>query len=171
MSGKPARVRVDIENASGEKVPTKAALKLWIGAAIGARRSKAEISVRITDADEIKTLNQQYRGKDYATNVLSFPADLPPELNLPHLGDIVICAEVVEREAREQNKSSEAHWAHMLVHGTLHLLGYDHIDDSDAEIMEALEIDILRALNFENPYLADFSVENTNAEDVGVNHV
>ncbi|MFT3929643.1 MAG: rRNA maturation RNase YbeY [Spongiibacteraceae bacterium] len=160
MSGKPVRLRVDIDNASGKKVPTNAAIKQWIGAAIdrhgensGARRDKAELSVRITDADEIKMLNQQYRGKDYATNVLSFPADLPPELKLPHLGDIVICAEVVEREAREQNKTSEAHWAHMLVHGTLHLLGYDHIDDAEAEIMEALEIDILRELNFANPYV------------------
>ncbi len=155
MSGKPARVRVDIENASGEKVPGNAAFKRWISAAIGARRDKAELSVRITDAEEIEMLNRQYRGKDYATNVLSFPADLPPELKLPHLGDIVICAEVVEREARAQNKSSEAHWAHMVVHGTLHLLGYDHVDDADAEIMEALEIDILRQLNFANPYLED----------------
>lgn len=153
MSGKPARLRIDIENASGAKIPANAAIKLWIGAAIGEHRNKAEVSVRITGADEIKTLNQQYRGKDYATNVLSFPADLPPEIKLPHLGDIVICAEVVEREAREQNKMSEAHWAHMLIHGTLHLLGYDHIDDAEAEKMEALEIDILRALNFANPYI------------------
>ncbi|HET8711081.1 MAG TPA: rRNA maturation RNase YbeY [Spongiibacteraceae bacterium] len=152
MSGKPAQLRIDIENVSAAKAPTKAKLKQWIAAAIGSRRDKAEISVRITDADEIQTLNREYRGKDYATNVLSFPADLPPELKLPHLGDIVICADVVEREAREQNKSSEAHWAHMLVHGTLHLLGYDHIDDVEAEAMEALEIDILRELNFDNPY-------------------
>jgi probable rRNA maturation factor len=155
MSGKPIRLRVDIENVSGEKVPGNAKLKEWITAAIGDRRDKTEVSVRITDADEIKALNRQYRGKDYATNVLSFPADLPPELKLSHLGDIVICAEVVEREAREQEKPSEAHWAHMVVHGTLHLLGYDHIDDADAEIMEALEIDILRELNFANPYLLE----------------
>lgn len=159
-SGKPARLRIDIDNVSGQRAPTKAALKQWIEAAIDEHRrkardhrDKAEVSVRITDADEIKMLNQQYRGKDYATNVLSFPADLPPELELPHLGDIVICAEVVEREAREQNKTSEAHWAHMVVHGTLHLLGYDHIDDAEAEIMEALEVDILHALNFANPYV------------------
>lgn len=152
-SSKPARVRVDIDNVSGAKVPGNAALKQWISAAIGNRREKAEVSLRITDTNEIKTLNQQYRGKDYATNVLSFPADLPPELKLPHLGDIVICAEVVEREAAEQHKTSTAHWAHMVVHGTLHLLGYDHIDDADAEIMEALEIEILSTLNFTNPYV------------------
>lgn len=164
MSGKPARLRVDIDNVSGEKIPASAAIKLWIGAAIGDRRDKAELSVRITGADEIKALNRQYCGKDYATNVLSFPADLPPALKLPHLGDIVICAEVVEREAREQNKTSEAHWAHMMIHGTLHLLGYDHIEDADAEIMEALEIDILHALNFANPYIGK-------VEDCGVDHV
>jgi len=165
ISGKPVRLRVDIENVSGEKIPKNAAFKLWIGAAIdghrhkaGERRDKAELSVRITDATEIKMLNQQYRGKDYATNVLSFPADLPPELKLPHLGDIVICAEVVEREAREQSKPSEAHWAHMVVHGTLHLLGYDHIDDAEADIMEALEIDILQTLNFANPYVEHTSL-------------
>ncbi len=153
MGGKPARLRIDIENASGKKVPGRTAFKRWIGAAIGERRDHAEVSVRITDADEITMLNRQYRGKDYATNVLSFPADLPPELKLPHLGDIAICADVVEREAREQNKSSEAHWAHMVIHGTLHLLGYDHVDDADAEIMEALEIEILRTLDFANPYI------------------
>lgn len=158
MSGKPAQLRIDIENASGTKVPTKTKFKQWIAAAIGDRRAKAEISVRICDADEIKMLNREYRGKDYATNVLSFPADLPPELKLPHLGDIVICAEVVEHEAREQHKPSEAHWAHMLVHGTLHLLGYDHIDDADADIMEALEVDILRGLNFANPYITEDDV-------------
>lgn len=168
MNSKSTRVRIDIDNVSGKKVPANTALKQWITAAIGSRRDHAELSVRITDADEIKMLNQQYRGKDYATNVLSFPADLPPEIKLPHLGDIVICAEVVEREAREQNKTSEAHWAHMVIHGTLHLLGYDHIDDVDAEIMEALEIDILRSLNFANPYLEH---ADQIAEDDSVNHV
>jgi probable rRNA maturation factor len=163
---KPARVRVDIENVSGAKVPSNTVFKQWISAAIGKRRDNAEVSLRITDANEIKMLNQQYRGKDYATNVLSFPADLPPELKLPHLGDIVICAEVVEREAAEQHKTSTAHWAHMVVHGTLHLLGYDHIEDADAEIMEALEIDILCELNFANPY----SLEHK-TEDERVNHV
>lgn len=149
---KPARVRVDIDNVSGAKVPSNTAFKQWIGAAIGNRREKAEVSLRIAGEDEIKMLNQRYRGKDYATNVLSFPADLPPELKLPHLGDIVICAAVVEREAVEQHKTSIAHWAHMTIHGTLHLLGYDHIDEADAEIMEALEIAILRELDFANPY-------------------
>ena len=159
-------VRLDFENASAQKAPAKTAFKQWISAALKTRRDKAELSLRIVDADEMRELNNRYRGANYATNVLSFPADLPPELKLPHLGDIVICAAVVEREAEEQHKASTAHWAHMVVHGTLHLLGYDHIDDADAEIMEALEIQILSELNFANPY-----IENTDAEDDVVNHV
>lgn len=143
---------LDIDNVSGRSVPRDEALQRWVAAALATRADAAELSLRIVDSGEIAALNQRYRGKDYATNVLSFPADLPPELDLPHLGDIVVCAEVVEREALEQHKTSDAHWAHMIVHGTLHLLGFDHIDDADAAEMEALEIEILRTLNFPNPY-------------------
>lgn len=157
-------VRLDIDNASAHQVPANAAFKRWVSTALATRRDRAELSLRIVDSAEMRALNHQYRGADYATNVLSFPAELPPELQLPHLGDIVICAEVVEREAREQHKTSAAHWAHMIVHGTLHLLGYDHIDDADAALMETLEIEILQQLNFANPYLA-------NAEDGSVHHV
>ena len=113
---------------------------------------EAELSIHITDRDEISELNQTYRDKAGPTNVLSFPAELPEELGLPLLGDIVICAPVVEDEAREQGKSLQAHWAHMIIHGTLHLLGYDHINDDDADIMESLEIDILQSFGFQNPY-------------------
>lgn len=146
-------VRLDLENASAQKIPSKVAFKQWVTTALKTRRDKAELSLRIVDDEEMRELNKRYRGADYATNVLSFPTDLPPALKLPLLGDIVICAAVVEREAEEQHKASTAHWAHMVVHGTLHLLGYDHIDDADAEIMEALEIQILSELNFANPYL------------------
>jgi probable rRNA maturation factor len=146
---------LDIDNVSSRTVPDNELLESWVRAALESRRADAEISLRIVDINEISALNQQYRGKDYATNVLSFPTDLPPALKLPHLGDIVICAEVVEREAVEQKKSAQAHWAHMLVHGTLHLLGYDHIDDDEALVMETLEIEILHALNFDNPYLGE----------------
>lgn len=146
-------VRLDFENASAQQAPSKAACKQWVSAALKTRCEKAELSLRIVDSDEMRELNKRYRGADYATNVLSFPADLPPELQLPHLGDIVICAAVVEREAEEQHKANTAHWAHMVVHGTLHLLGYDHIDNAEAEIMEALEIAILSELNFANPYM------------------
>lgn len=146
-------LELDIQQAcSGANIPAEAEFEAWIRAALAGERDDAEVSLRVVDPAEITALNHQYRGKDYATNVLSFPADLPEELNLPLLGDIVICADVVEREALEQHKTSRAHWAHMVVHGTLHLLGYDHIDDDEAEHMESREIDILQQLNFPNPY-------------------
>jgi probable rRNA maturation factor len=144
---------VDIQNASaGAALPPPERLEQWLHAAIAPRREDAELSLRIVDEAEITALNARYRGKDYPTNVLSFPADLPAVLDLPLLGDIVICAGVVEREAREQHKPLEAHWAHMVIHGALHLLGYDHIDDADAETMEALEVEILQQLHYPNPY-------------------
>jgi probable rRNA maturation factor len=153
---------LDIQNAGGGAAsPPPEMLEQWVRAALDGRREEAELSLRIVDEPEIAALNAQYRGKDYATNVLSFPADLPPELQLPHLGDIVICAAVVEREAREQHKTSAAHWAHMVVHGVLHLLDYDHIEDADAAEMEALEIAILQQLAFSNPYeTAEDSTQN-----------
>lgn len=98
------------------------------------------------------TLNRDYRGKSGPTNVLSFPADLPPELALPLLGDIVVCAPVVAREAAEQGKPLAAHWAHMAVHGCLHLLGHDHVEEADAVAMETLESTILAQLGFPCPY-------------------
>jgi len=151
---------LDIDNVSTCNIPSDALLERWIRAALDTRRSDAEIALRIVDEAEIADLNREYRGKDYATNVLSFPADLPPELNLPHLGDIVVCAQIVEQEAATQQKTPEAHWAHMVVHGTLHLLGYDHIDDDEADAMEQLEIDILRTLNYPNPYQESDSVDH-----------
>ena len=135
-------------------LPDEAQLCQWVEAALQAAEHHAdtEISVRITDAEEIVQLNRDYRGKDYATNVLSFPMELPEELQLPMLGDIVICAQVVADEAKAQDKALTAHWAHMLVHGTLHLLGYDHINDDEAEVMEALETEILAKFGFPDPY-------------------
>jgi probable rRNA maturation factor len=115
-------------------------------------REQVEISVRLVGDAEMTRLNETYRGKKGATNVLSFPADLPPELELPLLGDIVICAPVVAAEAEQQGKSASAHWAHMIIHGTLHLLGYDHIEEDDANTMEALESAILGQLNYSCPY-------------------
>ncbi|MBB3046946.1 putative rRNA maturation factor [Litorivivens lipolytica] len=147
---------LDLQNASSVSAPPSLAdFERWVGAALHGRRDEAEVSIRLVDEDEGAQLNAQYRQKDYATNVLSFPADLPPELGLPLLGDLVICAGVVQREAIEQGKPEIAHWAHMVIHGTLHLIGYDHIDDADAEVMEGLEIGILETLEFPNPYLAN----------------
>ena len=116
-----------------------------------------EMTIRIVDAEESQALNRDYRAQDKPTNVLSFVFEQPPGLaemgeSLPYLGDLVICASVVKREAEQQKKSLEAHWAHMIVHGTLHLQGYDHIEDNQAEEMEALEIKIMQALGHQNPY-------------------
>ncbi|SFM72981.1 rRNA maturation RNase YbeY [Halopseudomonas yangmingensis] len=111
-----------------------------------------ELTIRLVDAEESRTLNRDYRGKDQPTNVLSFPAELPPELDIPLLGDLVICVPVVNQEAAEQHKLPEAHWAHMVIHGCLHLLDYDHIEDADADVMEALEVRLLAELGFPDPY-------------------
>jgi probable rRNA maturation factor len=135
-------------------VPAPASFRRWVEAALrGARRRKAtELSIRIVDTAEGRALNRDYRGKDYATNVLSFPVELPPGVDLPLIGDLAICAPVVAREAAEQGKDPRDHWAHMTVHGVLHLLGYDHIEDAEAEAMEALETRILAGLGIADPY-------------------
>ncbi len=113
---------------------------------------EVELTIRLVDSEEIRTLNRDFRQKDKTTNVLSFPFENSVELDVPLLGDIVICAEVVYNEAQIQHKDPEEHWAHMVIHGTLHLLGYDHIDEKEAEEMEALEITILTDLGYTNPY-------------------
>ncbi|OZB61114.1 MAG: rRNA maturation RNase YbeY [Lysobacterales bacterium 14-68-21] len=138
-------------------VPSAASFRQWVEAALrGAKRRRAtELSIRLVDADEGRALNRDYRGKDYATNVLSFEADLPSELKLPLIGDIVICAPVVAREAAEQGKATRDHWAHLTVHGVLHLLGHDHIEETEAAAMEALETRILAGLGIADPYTTD----------------
>lgn len=145
------QVDIDIQ-VDSDTLPSDDEVHRWVAAAVADRLAESEVSVSIVDAETSQRLNGQYRGRDYPTNVLSFPADLPEELGLPLLGDLVVCAEVVEREAREQGKTSQAHWAHMLVHGTLHLLGYDHIEDAEAEQMEALETKIITGFGFAPPY-------------------
>lgn len=111
-----------------------------------------ELTIRIVDSEEIQSLNREYRGKDKPTNILSFPSDLPDFVDLPLLGDLVICLSIIESEAIEQEKLLEAHWAHIIIHGCLHLLGYDHINDEDANIMEPLETQILNTLGYKDPY-------------------
>ena len=135
-------------------VPSAASFREWANAALAGakRRRQAELSIRIVDAAEGRELNRDFRGKDYATNVLSFPAELPPGVQLPLIGDLAICAPVVAREAAEQGKPPRHHWAHMTVHGVLHLLGYDHIVDAEAEAMESLETRILAKLGIPDPY-------------------
>jgi probable rRNA maturation factor len=146
--------QIDIEsNSQNQQVPAMADLEHWISAALQSQEFvDAEVSVYIVDEDEGQELNAQYRGKDYPTNVLSFPADIAAEVGVPLLGDLVVCAPVVAREAQEQGKTLQAHWAHMLVHGTLHLIGFDHIEDDEAETMETLETQIVTGLGYPAPY-------------------
>ncbi|MCC1496533.1 rRNA maturation RNase YbeY [Alcanivorax sp. 1008] len=142
-------------------LPAAGMVQLWAQTAARlAGGAVGEIAIRIIDESESQSLNHDYRGKDYPTNVLSFPFEPPEgmpeemraELGEGIIGDIAICAPVVAREAQEQGKASEAHWAHMVVHGVLHLLGHDHVDDAGADIMEALEVRVLSELGYANPY-------------------
>ena len=155
---------LDLQLASDcADIPKQLDIQLWLDTLLSYQQlDKKEITVRIVDEEEIQQLNQQYRGKDKPTNVLSFPFEIP-ELTLPDgiqidesmsnfLGDIVICAQVVTQESMQQNKLLSHHWAHMLIHGTLHLLGYDHIDDQEAQEMEGIEIAILKKLAIDDPY-------------------
>ena len=155
-------IQVDVQVAANvSNVPTDSDIRNWLEqviAQVGNDTSRSiEISVKIVDEVEGRALNRQFRQKDSATNVLSFPlldadlAELPAELPLA-MGDIVICASVVAREASEQGKNSSDHWAHMLVHGALHLFGYDHETKSQAQEMEMLEARILAVRGVENPY-------------------
>ena len=148
---------VDLQVATEniESLPTEEQIVQWATAAVQPEGDEIEMTVRIVDEAESHDLNLTYRGKDRPTNVLSFPFECPDEVELPLLGDLVICRQVVEREAAEQEKPLMAHWAHMVVHGSLHLLGYDHIEDDEAEEMESLETQIMQGLGFDDPYLAE----------------
>ena len=150
-------VLVDLQIATEniEGLPTEEQIVQWATAAVQPEGDEVEMTVRIVDEAESHELNLTYRGKDRPTNVLSFPFECPDEVELPLLGDLVICRQVVEREAAEQEKPLMAHWAHMVVHGCLHLLGYDHIEDDEAEEMESLETQIMQGLGFDDPYLAE----------------
>jgi probable rRNA maturation factor len=135
-----------------EGQPDLQQIQLWVDTVLAGFGQDTEIVVRIVDEQESAELNEQYRHKPGPTNILSFPADLPEGIELNLLGDLVICAPVLEQEALEQNKLLAHHWAHIIVHGVLHLLGYDHIDETEAELMESKEIAILKKLNINNPY-------------------
>lgn len=162
------KLAVDVQIATDRRgVPHASSLRRWATAAFRAALRRSAVSlqrpasshfltIRIVGAAESRRLNRDWRGKNRPTNVLSFPGDLPalrPRLPAAALGDLAICAPVVAREAREQGKSQRAHWAHMVIHGVLHLLGYDHENDRDAEQMESAEISILAEFGFPNPYV------------------
>lgn len=148
-------IEVDVQYAvEAGDLPDAAQIEGWVRAALHGRRRAAQLTVRLVGEQEGTELNERWRGKRGPTNVLSFPVEgletVAPQL----LGDVVICAPVVEREAREQHKRAEAHWAHMVIHGTLHLLGFDHIDDAQAREMEGIETQLLRELGYPAPYEA-----------------
>lgn len=133
-------------NAESAAFPTRSQFRRWVKLAL---EQEAEIVIRIVEKSEGRALNHDYRGKNYATNVLTFVYDDTDPLS----GDIVLCAEVIENEARQQHKALMAHYAHLTVHGLLHLQGYDHVSDDEATIMEKKEIHILTRLGFEDPYI------------------
>ncbi len=137
--------------------PDEDDIRRWVEAVLAAERPEAEVelTVRIVGVDEITDLNERYRHKTGPTNILSFPFESPPGMELNLLGDLVIAAPIVEKEASEQSKTPAAHWAHMIVHGSLHLLGFDHQTPAEAEDMEAREVRILQTLGYANPYILE----------------
>jgi probable rRNA maturation factor len=153
MANNAANIIVDLQLACSDKVvPKLSDFQCWTEAALASYEKSFELTIRLVNSDESCQLNHQYRGKDKATNVLSFPFEVPDGIELDLLGDLIICVDIVKQEAAEQHKSINAHWAHMVVHGCLHLLGFDHIDDDEAEEMEALETKIITGLGIAAPY-------------------
>lgn len=153
MTKGPIQCDVGVSYGISRKgLPAPLSFKRWAEAACKGRIKRADIAIRVVDEKEGRALNKHYRGKDYATNVLSFPAELPEGVTLPLLGDMVICAPVVLKEAVEQGKTPAAHFAHLTVHGVLHLLGLEHDNDREAEAMEAMEREVLAELGFQDPY-------------------
>ena len=147
------RLRLELQRVCRQRgVPNRARMEGWARAALHGRRDAAELVIRIVDVDEMRALNRDFRGPDRSTNVLSFPFEAPAPVKTDLIGDLVVCAPVVARQAEEQGKPLAAHWAHMVVHGVLHLVGYDHITDAQAEEMEGLETAILRSLGYPDPY-------------------
>ena len=145
---------VDLQVACKDNhLPVQQQFKLWANTALQSYNKSFELTIRLVDPSESQQLNHQYRNKNTPTNVLSFPFDVPDGIELDLLGDLVICAEVVKQEAKQQNKLLADHWAHMVIHGCLHLLGFDHINESDADKMEKLETQLLFSLGIEDPYI------------------
>lgn len=149
-------VELDLQIACEfEDLPSHGQFELWADKALSAYREHAELTIRIADGVESQELNSQYRGKDKPTNVLSFPFDAPPGIELPLVGDLIICPQVVKAESIEQEKSFHEHFAHMTIHGCLHLLGFDHINEQDAIEMEGIEKTLLAELGIDDPYRDD----------------
>jgi probable rRNA maturation factor len=150
-----AHLELDLQIATEatQRLPSEADFRLWVEKALPTLGEEFEVTIRIVDEEESHALNHEYRGQDKPTNVLSFPFEAPPGLELPLLGDLVICTQIVEKEAKEQDKELLHHWAHMTIHGILHLRGYDHINDNEADEMELIETQLLASLSISDPYL------------------
>ena len=149
---------IDLQIAcSPSALPSESQFQLWVDSALAQVSTKSdqtfELTIRLVNSQESQQLNKQYRGKDKPTNVLSFPFEVPDGVELNLLGDLVICIDVMEQEALDQNKNLFDHWAHLVIHGCLHLVGFDHISDEEADEMESIEITILSTLGINNPYL------------------
>ncbi|MEE9397554.1 MAG: rRNA maturation RNase YbeY [Methylococcales bacterium] len=146
-------ILLDVQYASQVmEVPSKEQFRTWLNTVLVDQNYDVEVVIRITDEQEMSQLNHRYRQRQGTTNILSFPFEAPDQVPVDLLGDLVVCAPVVEQEAMQQGKDLNAHWAHMIIHGALHLLGYDHIKDSEAEAMENMEVDLLKSIGFPNPY-------------------
>jgi len=144
---------LDIQIATqSSDFPTERQFQLWVDTVLSDQSQDSEIVIRLVDDAESAVLNEQYWHKKGPTNILSFPFEAPEGLEMDLLGDLVICVPLIAKEAAEQNKLPEHHWAHIIIHGVLHLLGYDHIEEIEAEEMESLEIKLLKLLNIANPY-------------------
>ena len=153
---------IDIQNACTNPLPiSESSLKNWAIDTLKTQMASAELTLRLVDIHEITTLNNLYRHQDKPTNVLAFPSNLPDavQLDFPFIGDVIICPEVLEQEAIEQGKLLESHWAHIVIHGVLHLLGFDHIEKEEALQMQTQEIQLLNNLNIANPYHEDHDSE------------
>lgn len=146
-------IELELQIASdAQTLPHPAQFREWIGNTLDGKYDNVELTIRIVDVEEMTELNETYRKKHGPTNVLSFPADIEADFGIHLLGDIIVCAPVVQQEAADANIDLIAHWAHMVVHGTLHLLGYDHIDSNEADVMEEIETQILTRLGYPAPY-------------------
>lgn len=146
-------VQLDVQIACENKtLPSVEQLQLWAEAALSTIENDPELTIRLVETKESQQLNHQYRQKNKPTNVLSFPFEVPEGIDINLLGDLIICADVVIQEAKDQNKKLDDHWAHLVIHGCLHLLGYDHIKEDEAIEMESIEIKLLSTLGIDNPY-------------------
>ena len=158
MPGDPEKIDVVLDRQVSDELddihlPTEDDIEHWLTQVFAHEGiTEKEVTVRFVDTNESQMLNNTYRNKDKPTNVLSFPFEAPPGIDVPLLGDLVVCQVIIEKEAQQQNKQLHSHYAHMIVHGCLHLLGYDHIEDDEAEHMESIEIALLANLNIDDPY-------------------